>query len=328
MWRALFFLALFPTFLFARKGSVAPPETGEVAPWFTGPLLAPAMNVVGEGAYNIEPYLFATKSPAIYDNDWDTQELPALWNLTLQVPVWVGLTDWCDISFSPSLMWNHKEIGGGAWAQGDFVANVHFQLWHQDWSDAPWPSIKIGLSETVPLGKYRNLNPKKLGADLGGNGSWVTGFELVVGQVLHITGYQFLSWRIGGRCALFNSLVHVKGFDAYGGGFGANGRIRPGFNGGVDLGLEYSVSRHWAFALDITGYWQAKAKFNGFAGVSVLPGTHTVVGRSSAILYTLAPAVEYNWNENLGIITGVWFTVAGKQISKFYSYIFAVNWYK
>jgi len=328
--RILFFLILFPLLLFARKGTIeeTPAEEEEILPWFTGPILAPATNVVGEGAYNIEPYFFATKNPSIYDNDWHADEIPEQWSLQLQTPVWVGLTDWCDVSISPTLFWNHKAVGGGNWAQGDLVANIHFQIWHQDWSDASLPSVKIGLSETVPTGKYRNLNPKKFTTDLGGSGSWVTGAELVVGQVVHIYRYQFLSWRLAGRCSFFNSTVHVKGYDAYGGGLGANGKIHPGINGGIDFAIEYSVSRNWAFALDIAGYWQSKSKFHGKGGTNFLSGTPTVVARSSAILYTLAPGVEYNWNENLGIITGVWFTVAGKNISKFYSYVFAVNWYK
>jgi len=330
MKKILVFLVL-PVLLFARKGTIEQPKTGEtkITPWFTGPLLAPATNVVGEGAYNIEPYLYATKNPAIYNKHWGSVDIPTQWNLTLEVPFWIGLTDWCDISFAPSLIWNHKAIGGGSWAQGDLMANVHFQLWHQNWSDSAWlPSIKIGFSEAVPTGKYRNLNPRKFTTDLGGTGSWVSSCELVLGQVLQVSGYQFFSWRVAGHCSFFSSVVHVKGYDAYGGGLGANGRIKPGLNGGFDLGLEYSVSRNWAFALDVTGYWQARAKFNGYGGTDFLFGTPTVVARSSATVYTVAPAVEYNWNENLGIITGLWFTVAGKKISKFYSYIFAVNWYK
>ncbi len=172
------------------------------------------------------------------------------------------------------------------------------------------------------------MNPKKISADQGGYGSWVSSFEFVFGRTFHITGYQFFSCRLGGQYAFYNSPVHVKGYNAYGGGIGANGTVRPGINGSLDLGLEYSVSRNWAFALDVVGYWQAKSKFQGYGGSDFLLGTPTTVAKAAAIQYSLAPAIEYNWNANLGVVAGAWFTVAGKEISEFYSFIFAVNWYK
>jgi hypothetical protein len=43
--------------------------------------------------------------------------------------------------------------------------------------------------------------------------------------------------------------------------------------------------------------------------------------------YSLAPAIEYNWNIDLGVISGVWFTFAGKNAEAFASWVTALNYY-
>jgi hypothetical protein len=53
-----------------------------------------------------------------------------------------------------------------------------------------------------------------------------------------------------------------------------------------------------------------------------------VNGGPSSSQYSLAPAIEYNWSQNIGLIGGVWFTVAGQNISQFNSIVIALNYYK
>jgi hypothetical protein len=323
-----FLLMLIPVCVFAKKGTIEE-EKSVVTPWLTGPLVCPSALTIEAGSYNIEPYLYVTDNPAIYDNDWHANSIPPQWTIETQIPVWVGLTNWCDVQFQPTFAWNHKKGGGGAWVLGDMVLQFDFQLFRDELPHKTWiPSIKFAIRETIPVGKYRNLNPKKLSADQGGYGSWATAAQLVFGRLFYFSGTQFLNTRLGFQYYFYNSPVHIKGYSAYGGGIGANGTIRPGANFQADLGLEYSVSRHWAFALDLVGYWEGKADFTGYSGIDPLLGTDTTVASSAEIQYSMAPAIEYNWNENLGIIAGAWFSVAGKQISEFYSFVFAVNYYK
>ena len=42
---------------------------------------------------------------------------------------------------------------------------------------------------------------------------------------------------------------------------------------------------------------------------------------------TYAPAIEYNYNENFGIIAGYWFSTKGKNSPDFKSYVLALNFY-
>ncbi len=329
MRRAFLFLAVVPAFLFAKKGTYEE-ETSPKAPWFTGPLICPSANTVEEGSYNIEPFFYATKNPALYDNNWKAQTIPTQWMIGVEPFIWVGLTNWCDIEFQLSAAnWDHNQQGGGAWTLRDSLIQFEFQLWRDEWPSQSWlPSIKLAISELLPLGKYRNLNPSKLAADQGGLGSWTTGLQLVFGKIWLFSKDNFFDVRLACQYNFYNSIVHVKGYNAYGGGKDANGKVLPGADVELDLAFEYALSRHWALAIDLIGYWQAKSTFEGYPGTNALLGTPMTVAKEASIQYSIAPAIEYNWNENLGVIAGAWFTVAGKQISKFYDFIFAINYYK
>lgn len=340
MFRKLSIFSLFPFFLHGLTAILNEPQATPT-PWFTGPLLAPSPTVVPAGSWSIEPYFFAIKTPAAYDKEWQPQSNPTLWTVSCQIPVWVGLTNWLDLQIQPTLNWNHKQGSGAHWSLGDLVLQLEFQLYRDSLPHKTWlPSIKFALREGIPTGKYRNLDPKKSSTDLGGSGSWNTAFELVFGRIFQLSNTHFLTSRLGFTYTL-PSPVHVKGFNAYGGGLGANGTAYPGKNFQVDLGLEISLSRNWAFALDILGVWQSRSKFSGNPGIAnvdslfapispELPseGSLAINDVKSYIQYSLAPALEYNFNENFGIIGGTWFTIAGKNVSEFYSAVIAINYYK
>lgn len=338
MFRKLATFSLFPFLLYGLTAAIE--DEQKIIPWFTGPLLAQTAAVIPAGSWNIEPYFFAIKTPAVYDNSWTPQNIPDHWSLSAQIPIWIGLCDWVDIEFQPTLSWIHAQGAGAHWALRDFIFQIDFQLHRDEIPHKSWlPSIKLALRETVPMGKYRNLEPKKASTDLGGAGSWATAVGLVFGKTFHLTSYYFFSSRL----SLIYTLpapVHVKGLNAYGGGFRTNGTVYPGQNFQADWAFEVSLSRNWAFAFDVLATWQSKTKFSGNPGFSLSGGKpetapqNLIVGSTASennksyIQYSLAPAVEYNFNENLGIIAGTWFTVAGKNVGEFYSAVVAINYYK
>lgn len=344
MFRKLSLLFLLPCFLFAREkfvpANVTPEERLE-QPWFTGPLLAAGATTIPVGHWNIQPYFFATQVPAHYNNHWHAQNVPDFWSLSTTVPAWIGLTDWMDIQIQPAWSWNHHQGFGGHWAIGDLGVQVEFQLFRDDFPPKSWiPSIKFGIRETMPTGKYRNLDPKKGGTDQGGGGSWETSFVLAMGRVFHLSGVHYMTARVNGVYTLF-APVHVKGFNAYGGGYGTDGTVYPKPSFLLDFGMEVSLTKNWAFAMDLVGVWHKGNKFSGDPGSLPQPaGTptvgsgnvfaHPVASNSSlsSIQYSIAPAIEYNFNADLGIIFGPWITLGGKNSSKFYSAVLSVNYYQ
>jgi len=59
-----------------------------------------------------------------------------------------------------------------------------------------------------------------------------------------------------------------------------------------------------------------------FTGKTILPNT-----RPSAELFSIAPALEYNWNENIGIIGGTWLSLIGRNTASFTNAVIAFNIY-
>jgi hypothetical protein len=43
--------------------------------------------------------------------------------------------------------------------------------------------------------------------------------------------------------------------------------------------------------------------------------------------WSVAPAIEYNWSKNVGLIVGSWFSFAGRNSVRFISGVAALNIY-
>jgi hypothetical protein len=144
-------------------------------------------------------------------------------------------------------------------------------------------------------------------------------------ELFHFSGMHYLSARLY-FSYFFLAPVHVKGFNVYGGGFETKGKVRPGNVFNTILGLEFSLTQRWALALDITHSYQNKTRFSGNQGILKI-GEGAIVGGPSKNQISLAPAIEYNFSENVGVIAGAWFTIAGRNSTEFVSGVIAVNVY-
>lgn len=304
------------------------PEPEAIAPWFTGPLLANSATIIPVGHWATEPYFYSIANTDRYDNHWDTLELDTLWNIAAQPFFWVGLTDWADLQLAPYFAWNYRE-GPAHWVFGDFPVRVEFQLYldqipHKHW----FPSVKLGIQESFPTGKYDELDPKKLFTDLGGTGAYFTTIQLAFGKLLHVSGRNWVQMRLNLDYG-FAPPVKVKGLNAYGGASDTKGTVRPGQMFAFDFSAEYSFTRNFAFACDITGTYTTSGHFSGRKGTGTdLHGNPVRDSLRASIQYSLAPAFEYSWSQTLGVIAGAWFTLAGKNTPKFASGVVALNYYQ
>ncbi len=318
----LLFLLCLPLWLFADKSYFKekhPAPDHVQIPWFTGPLLAPSSTVVPLGSWYVEPYIFAIANAGEYSANWKVSSTPTFWNNYFQPEFTVGLARWMDIEFVPTVFYNYTN-GAAKWSFGDFLLTVDFQLYNRkvrnitDWGS----NVKLILRELVPNGKFQNLNPAKLATDASGEGSWQTAIGVVWGNLNWLGGQHFISSRVLVQYTI-PAPCHVKNLNAYGGAAGTHGRVYPAQNGEIDIAFEYSLTQNWVIAADILGSWSGKTRFKGHA---TAPMTHP-----TSFQLSLAPALEYNWSEGLGIIFGSWFTIAGRNATQFYSGIFALSYY-
>jgi hypothetical protein len=208
----------------------------------------------------------------------------------------------------------NKQSGHTSMKWGDSTAGLGFGLL----SEGPYcPALLVSVQESLPSGKYQHLNPKKGGVDATGSGAYQTQLGFNISKVVwwvttHPMSFRFAqSWSIP-------AMVHVEGFNAYGGGHGTHGKVRLGNSYSADFGYEFSCNQHWVLALDVVYNYSQETTFSGHTGVDATGAPNAVGGPFNDQL-SLAPAIEYNINEYGGFLAGVWFTVWGRNSLDFVS---------
>jgi hypothetical protein len=315
---------LLPFVCFADKVPHLLPAKGDYVPWLTGPLITPSARIVPVGYYYVEPYVYLIGNTGTYNGHWNSVKNDhTFWANSFQPTIQIGLTQWMDFDIYPTVYYNYTDHEA-KWAFGDLPIAFDFQLYisdHEDWL----PDVVFTIKELFPTGKYDRLDPKKKGTDVGGNGSFNTGVELVFGKLFHLGGVHFTTQRLAFSYNL-PAPVHLKGFNVYGGGYGTDARFFPAQTFQIAYGTEISLSQNWVLACDLVGVWATKTHFSGNSGTTAT-GAPATLGTGSSAQFSLAPAFEYNWSQNIGIIAGSWFTFAGRKSVQFSSFIAAFSWY-
>lgn len=295
------------------------------AAWFTGPLLTPSGNNIPEGHLNLEPYVFATYSASHYNEDWKRVENGlGAWDINVLVILQVGVTPWLDFTLTPTWITSIAN-GSTTFSLGDCYAAFGLQLLKQ--SPTSWyPSVKLSFGETFPIGRFESLDPEQFGTDAAGAGSYLSRVLLTLGWKLHLWDIHWVQIRLSASGSI-GAKVRVHGFSAYGGAFDTNGWVYPGTSGQLFFGFEFNLTQRWVFAFDALANFNSSIRFKGFPGFDEITGLPADLSSGSSAQYSMAPAIEYNWNQNLGLISGVWFTFAGRNASAFTSWVTALNYF-
>jgi len=303
-------LALAPIFLHARTTEEADvPEF-----WSTGPLLAPSGDIVDPGHAYYEPFVYWVRQDGAYDAHWKPRSRPLFTSLALQPEMRIGIVEDIEFDVNPIVIYNHTRHAAH-WAFGDIPVSFNFLLCQ----DESWtrPNLLLRLAAILPVGKYQKLDPSKKGTDSGGMGSWYPGIGLIYYHLQHFWGSHYLS-TTAYAAYQFGTPASVKGVSVYGGGPDASGTA---YAGNTLLGIvsfEFSLTQNWVLALDTQYQHFDHSRFKGHTG-----GVSATTPSSEQ--FSLAPALEYNWSKNVGIIGGVWFTAAGRRAARFASGLLAVT---
>lgn len=277
-------------------------------PWMTGPLLAPSGKTIPPGHFNIEPYGFYT----VYPQDFK--------NIEVMPIISAGINDFMDLQTSLPIdySWARGQRSGGI---GDYSLGLGFQLIRQQ-ENSRWPDARLIIQQVFPTGRFENLHPNKRGTDQTGSGSYQTSLALTLQRLSTLPNEHYLRTRLNLTVTL-PSDVTVHGLSVFGGSVGTSGTVTPGDNYAADLAFEYSLSQHWVAVFETLYNNSSSSNFNGNPGFT--PGAS--VGGPGGNNASLAPALEYNFNANVGLIGGVWFSVTGPHAAKFAAYTVAVNWF-
>jgi hypothetical protein len=281
------------------------------APWMTGPLLAANGKTIPAGHVNIEPYAFYT----VYQGDYTNFE---------PVPiVSIGLTNFLDIqaAFPYDFDWSRGQYSSNL---GDYTLGLGLQVLRQ--KEHSWlPDLRITIQEVFPTGKFDNLDPGKFGADQTGTGSYRTSLAFNFQHLKEFHNQHYLRTRFnltGGT----GTDVQVDGLSAFGGNQLSHGKVSLGNSYSADLAFEYSLTQHWVPVFEMLYVTSQETGFSGNPGFTP-QGTLDSIGGAGGNQLSLAPAIEYNFTPNIGLIGGVWFSVTGPPSGQFTTYAIALNYY-
>ena len=306
-------LALCPVAACAQ--AVDPPAPARQAPseaWWTGPMLANSAATLPRGHALIETYVY----------DVHSARADSIGSLTYML---YGVTDALTIGLKPSFGFNavKGERDGSGVGFGDLTLQAQYRLTSFDAARGV-PALAISIQETMPTGRYDRLGARP--ADGIGGGAWGTTVALYAQHYFWLPNGRILRGRIN-VSETFSSKAPLHDVSVYGTGEGFRGAARPGRSFYLGGSLEYSVTKRWVLGLDATWAHNGATRVSGFGMpepvTGVAPPVRLEYGPSDA--FALAPAIEYSWTPNLGVLLAARFIPKGHNVTPSVTPAIAIN---
>lgn len=317
---------LFPIVAFSIENQITHIKSTDLTytPWFTGPLLAPTPVNMKPGHPLIEPIIYIFNTYGKYDSSWHLKKGTSVYAINPVLDVQFGITDNFGIEIDVGFISNFRKTRRVTHLQDSFLF-FGYQV-SNDRKGSWIPDFRLLIEELFPTGNYEKLDPKNMGIDATGQGSFQTGVVLAFQKLFYLPKH-FFAFHWSFSYLFFQSKTKVHGFNNYGGGLKTKGTAQPGQTCVLIISGEYSLNQNWVLAFDAEYSHQKKSQFSGRKGLNPTGGQAlTTLPASTQI--NLAPAIEYNFSRSAGLLLGVWFTLAGKNsnafssLSGFYYYVF------
>jgi hypothetical protein len=257
--------------------------------WWTGPMLAPNATTLPRGHLLVEPYLY----------DVISAHSNGLGSLTY---VNYGLLDRVTVGMIPTAGFNVANSGPSSSSVllGDLTLQGQYRL--AKFQEGRWiPTTSAVVQETFPTGKYDRLGDRPDGL---GAGAYTTTLALYTQTYFWLPNRRILRMRFDASQA-FSSNVNVEDVSVYSTTEGFRGHAKPGSWFLADSSWEYSVTRKWVLALDATYRHNWNTHVTGYnlnSGSGQNPSV--LLNSGSAEVFAFAPAIEYSWKPNLGVLLG------------------------
>jgi hypothetical protein len=294
--------------------------------WWTGPLLAASPATLSPGHFLIEPYLFDAIPRGRYDDDGKRQPGGAHQNnFGSQSYVLYGLVDSVSIGLIPRFGCNEWSAGHGSSRPGVGDLTLQAQYGLTRYEEGTWiPTTALVLGETLPTGKFDRLGDRP--ADGLGAGVYTTTVSLYSQYFFWLPTGRILRTRLDVSYS-FSGSAAVHDVSVYGTSQGFLGRVYPGDSILADGAFEYSLTRNWVLALDVVYEHDANTRLASVDAASGGSGFPPPTGLDSGTGHTwsLAPAIEYNFNSRIGVIAGAKLTVAGRNATAEVIPVAAIN---
>lgn len=279
--------------------------------WFTGSLEASSPALSEAGALAVEPYLIYQANTGAYDSHGhhgpvahDVDQLQAV------IVLKYAVTDRLSVQALPSFdrVSNDQRSSGGL-GFGDLPLELEYRFKDENGRTGS-PSITASVGIDLPTGDYQQLSNQLNGI---GSGAYSAKQGIVVESLFDTRGGHPVRVRLFASVYEPVASTSIKDASVYGTDAGFRGRAKPGVSGQVGLAAGYAIDQRWVLALDVVQNYVARYTLTSVDDAGDPASTH---GRNRSTT-ALAPAVEYNWSANAGLIAGVEFSVAGRNVSSY-----------
>jgi hypothetical protein len=294
--------------------------------WWTGPMLAPSAATLPRGHFLIEPYLYDVAVLGHYDGDGVRRNAMRSHGFGSLTYALYGLADRVTVGVIPTTGYTEVSEGPNSTSirLGDVSLLAQFRL--TQFHAGHWiPTTSIVVQETFPTGKYDRLGDRP--SDGMGSGAYATTVAFYAQTYFWLPNGRILRMRANVSQAFSND-VNVEDVSVYGTGTGFRGQARPGRSLFVDASWEYSLTRSLVLALDATYRRDGNTRVTGYDRVGFGSGQNQsgiLMDSGSAEAFGLAPAIEYSWSRNLGVLLGVRVIPAGSNTAATITPAVAIN---
>ena len=279
--------------------------------WFTGSLEASSPALGKAGVLAIEPYVIYQINTGIYDGSGNRRPVPHdVDHLLTVIVVKYALTDRLSVQALPSFDHISNDRGSSSGLGfGDLPLELEYRFKNENGRTGS-PSITVSLGITLPTGDYQHLGNQLNGI---GSGAYFAKQGLVVESLFDTQGGHPMRIKLFAAAYEPLATAPVRDVSVFGTEQGFRGRAKPGAFGQIGLAAGYAMSQRWVLAIDVVQNFAAGNRLTGTgaAGEAIaIQGPH----RSAT---ALAPALEYNWSANAGVIAGVEISVAGRNSTSY-----------
>jgi len=317
-------LSILPRAALAQEPPVEASRQSLSDAWWTGPLLAASASTLPKGHVLIEPYLFDVTARGHFDAEGNRQTSDSrehtVGSLTYML---YGVTDRVTAGMIPQFAFRH---GTGASSSGIGVGDLQLQAQYRltlFQEGRPVPTLSIVVGETLPTGKYDRLGDRP--NDGIGSGTYTTTVSLYSQYFFWMPNGRILRTRLD-LSQSFSDSAELEDVSVYGTTQGFRGRAEPGNAFVANAAFEYSATRNWVLALDLVYSRSASTRvFGVYPASGGMPGVEVDAESGSSHIIYVAPAVEYNFTANVGIIVGARLTPWGRNATASFTPVAAIN---
>lgn len=290
--------------------------------WWTGPILAAGAGTLPQGHALIEPYLYDAIRYGRFNQHGTRQSADRVHGYGSLTYLLYGVTDKFTVGLIPVLGFNDVSEGrdSSGVRVGDITLQAQYRL-SQFREGRSLPTTSLVIQQSFPTGSYdrlgENLN------DAMGSGAYTTTVALYSQYYFWMRNGRILRTRFNVAGA-YSDDVRVDDASVYGTAAGFRGVAKPGSVLTVNSAWEYSITRNWVFALDFVYQHDDNTRLRGFdtSNGNAAPLTEDF---GSAWRFGVAPAIEYNWTSEVGVIVGARWFGAGRNTSATITPVVALN---